>query len=140
VTHLGLTGIVPELPDEVVLHGEPLLVLHTRGQAPEDHQAWSVHRRGSPQADVLETMAQRGIDVRAQVVSRVDRSATDLVAETGGSSYGVVWDGWRKHARRAAQVNPLHGLHLVGASVHPGASLPYVAWGAAHVAARLGSG
>jgi phytoene dehydrogenase-like protein len=32
----------------------------------------------------------------------------------------------------------LPGLHLLGAGMHPGASIPYVVWGAAHVAERIG--
>jgi UDP-galactopyranose mutase len=137
VTHLGLSEDVPSLPAEVVLHGEPLLGLTTTGSAPAGHHAWPVQRRGSAQEDVLITLVRRGIDVREQVVTRVDRSAVDVIQETSGSSYGLAWAGWRAAARRAAQSNPLPGLHLLGASMHPGASVPYVAWGAAHVATRL---
>ena len=32
--HLGLRGDVPDLPHEVVLHGDPLIVVRTNGQAP----------------------------------------------------------------------------------------------------------
>ncbi len=138
VTHLGLTGDVPVLPAEVVLHGEPLLVLTTSGSAPDGQHAWTVLRRGSAQEDVLVTMVRRGIDVRDKVVTRLDRTPIDLIQETGGSAYGLAWSGWRAHVQRAAQTSPLPGLHLVGASMYPGASIPYVAWGAAHVAARLG--
>ncbi len=138
VTHLGLRGAVPALPDEVALHGDPLVVVTTRGAAPAGCHAWTVQWRGSAHEDVLVTLASRGIDVREQVVSRLDRSPADLVAETGGSSYGLCWNGWRDHARRAALLNPFDGLHLVGASLHPGPTVPYVVWGAAHVAARLG--
>jgi UDP-galactopyranose mutase len=87
---------------------------------------------------VLTTLATRGIDVRSQVLARVDRSPDEVVAETGGSSYGFEWDGWRASAKRAALTNPLPGLHLIGASMHPGSTIPYAAWGAAHVAERLG--
>ncbi len=138
VTHLGLAGDVPDLPDEVVLHGEPLLAVHTTGTAPPGQCAWTIHRRGSAQEDVLLTMARRGVDVRKAVVTRLDRSSVDLIQETGGSSYGLAWAGWRAHVQRAAQTHPLPGLYLLGASMHPGASVPYVAWGAANVATRLG--
>lgn len=138
VTHLGLAEEVPALPGEVVLHGEPLLVLTTTGSAPDGHQAWTVLRRGSAQEDVLITMVRRGVDVRSQVVSRLDRTPVDLIQETGGSSYGLAWAGWRAHVQRSAQARPLPGLHLVGASMHPGSSIPYVAWGAAHVAELVG--
>jgi UDP-galactopyranose mutase len=139
VTHLGLIADdVPELPDEVVLHGEPLLVVHTRGQAPDGHRAWTVWRRGSAQEDVLVTLVRRGIDVRRQVVSRVDRSAVDVVSETAGSPLGIASAGWRAAVAWAGMGQPLPGLEAVGASVFPGAGIPYVAWGAAHVAARVG--
>src|SRR5680860_1398745 len=35
VCHLGLRGDVPDLPDELVLHGDPMLVVRTSGTAPE---------------------------------------------------------------------------------------------------------
>jgi phytoene desaturase len=138
VTHLGLAGDVPALPAEVVLHGEPLIALTTTGTAPGGHHAWTAQRRGSVQEDVLISMVRRGLDVRDQVVTRVDRTSVDLIQETGGSPHGLAWAGWRAQAQRAAQTHPLPGLHLLGASMHPGASVPYVAWGAANVAARVG--
>jgi phytoene dehydrogenase-like protein len=138
VTHLGLSPGTPDLPDEVVLHGEPLLVVTTTGSAPPGDRAWTVWRRGSAQEDVLVTMVRRGLDVRAHLVTRLDRTPIDLIQETSGSSYGLAWAGWRAHVQRSAQTHPLPGLYLVGASMHPGASIPYVAWGAAHVATRIG--
>jgi phytoene dehydrogenase-like protein len=138
VVHLAIAGEVPALPPEVVLHGDPLLTLHTGGRAPAGHHAWTIHRRGSSSVDVVATLARRGIDVREQVVARVDRSPSDVVGELGGSPYGMAWDGYRAHAQRAALTSPVPGLHLIGASVHPGAGIAYAAWGAAHVAARIG--
>jgi UDP-galactopyranose mutase len=138
IVHVGLSGDVPALPEEVVLHGEPLLVVHTCGQAPNGHHAWTIHRRGSAAEDVLVSLARRGIDVRDEVVARVDRTPSDVLAELGGSPYGIAWDGYRAYARRAALVAPLPGLHLVGASVHPGPGVAFAAWGAAHAAARIG--
>ena len=141
VTHLGLDlreRDVPVLPDEVVLHGEPLLVVQTGGDAPAGHRAWTVWWRGSRPEDLLMHLVRRGIDVRRNVVTRVDRTPAELVNETGGSPFGLAWAGWRAQVERAAWSHPLPGLHLLGASQHPGASIPYVAWGAAHVAARIG--
>ncbi|HSS68509.1 MAG TPA: NAD(P)/FAD-dependent oxidoreductase [Nocardioidaceae bacterium] len=138
IVHLGLSGEVPTLPPEVVLHGEPLVAVHTGDHAPTGHHAWTVHVRGSSSEDVVATLARRGIDVRSQVVARVDRSAADVARENAGSSYGLAWDGYRNYARRAALVTPVSGLHLIGASVHPGAGVAFAAWGAAHAAARIG--
>jgi phytoene dehydrogenase-like protein len=139
VTHLGLAGSVPELPDEVVLHGDPLLAVRTSGRAGDGRRAWTVLRRGESGSDVLAVLAARGIDVRDHVLTRVDRSAADLIAECGGSPYGLAWAGYRTLAARSRFTAPMPGLHCLGASMHPGPGIPYVAWGAAHVAARIGS-
>lgn len=138
VTHLGLRGDVPDLPAEVVLHGDPLIVVTTTGAAPDGCRAWTVHHRGAPGEDIVVTLVRRGLDVRHLVVSRLERDAVTQIQATGASPYGLAWAGHRAHARRAALVHPLPGLHLVGAGVHPGAGIAYVGWGAAHVAARVG--
>ena len=138
IVHLGLSGEVPALPPEVVLHGEPVVTVHTGGHAPTGHHAWTVQVRGSSTEDVVTTLARRGVDVRGQVVARVERSTADVAGENAGSPYGLAWDGYRNYARRAALIAPVPGLHLVGASVHPGPGVAYAAWGAAHAAARVG--
>ncbi|MEJ7707959.1 MAG: NAD(P)/FAD-dependent oxidoreductase [Nocardioidaceae bacterium] len=139
VTHLGLRGDVPDLPDEVVLHGEPLLVIRRGHRATSAGAvAWTVLRRGDGGEDVLEIMAARGVDARACVVARIHRDPNEMIAELGGSPFGLQWDGWRAHAQQATFGNPLPGLHLIGTAMHPGPTIPYVAWGAAHVAARIG--
>jgi UDP-galactopyranose mutase len=140
VTHLGVSGPARDLPDEVVLHGDPLMVILGGGSAPAGGQAWTVLRRGSASEDVLLSLARRGIEISERVVTRVDRSPADVVAETCGSPYGLAYDGWRATGRRAAHTNPLAGLYLLGASIHPGASIPYVAWGAAHAAQLVDAG
>jgi UDP-galactopyranose mutase len=160
VTHVGLRGNVPHLPEEVVYHGDPLLVLSTAaGSAPPGAAVWTLWTRGGEHLgppgrlgalnrpvqsgrpdplDALDALAGYGIDVRPLVAQRIDRSRADLVAETGGSSYGLAGAGWRAHAARARFGNPLPGLHLLGAGMHPGPSIPYVVLGAASVAARIG--
>jgi len=59
--------------------------------------------------------------------------------ESAEAATGYYWGEprLRAHVQRAAQTHPLPGLYLSGASMHPGASVPYVAWGAAHIAARI---
>ncbi|MEJ7690918.1 MAG: hypothetical protein WKF76_11075 [Nocardioidaceae bacterium] len=93
---------------------------------------------GAPGEDIAVTLVRRGLDVRHLVVARLERDAVAQIRATGASPHGLAWAGHRAHARRAALVQPLPGLHLVGAGVHPGAGIPYVGWGAAHVAARVG--
>lgn len=146
ITHVGLSGPVPALPAETVLHGDPLVVVRRQAPArsPEEASreleppAWTILHRGGPEVDVLDILAQRGLDIRSLVKARLDRAPVEIFAETANPSYGFEWDGWRAYARRAALTNPLPGLHLIGAWTHPGASIPYAAWGAAHVAERLG--
>jgi UDP-galactopyranose mutase len=139
VTHLGLVGDVPVLAAETVLHGEPLLVVRANGTAPSGHAAWTVLRRGRPNhgsGDTLDVLAARGLDVRANIVARVDRSPDRIVSETSGSPYGVAWSGRETLYARAPTASPVEGLYCVGASAHPGAGLPYVGLGSA-LAARL---
>ncbi|MPZ63932.1 MAG: FAD-dependent oxidoreductase [Propionibacteriales bacterium] len=138
VTHLGLTSRVPDLPAELVLHGDPTLVVRTTDDAPDGHRAWTVVRRGDAEEDVLSTMTRRGLDVRLEVVSRVDRAPSDIVTELNGSPYGVSWDGTGTVSRRLPNETPVPGLYCVGASAHPGAGVPLAGLGAALVAQLIG--
>ncbi|MDQ4084944.1 MAG: FAD-dependent oxidoreductase [Actinomycetota bacterium] len=141
VTHLGLTATadVPRLPGETVLHGEnSTLVVRPDDQAPPGHVGWTVLRRGDVGENTLDALARRGIDVREQVVARVDRSPADIVRASGGSPCGVRWAGPRTVGLRPAHQTPVHGLYCVGASAHPGAGVPLVGLGAASVAQLVG--
>ncbi len=138
VTHLGLSGHVPDLPLEVVLHGDPTLVVRTHGTAPAGAAAWTVLARGQPVGDVVPALASRGIDVRGRVEVRVDRSAEDQVRELGGSPYGVLWRGRTTTDHQLAPV-PVTGVHLAGVHAAAGAELPLVGLAAAVVAQRIGA-
>jgi UDP-galactopyranose mutase len=131
VSHLGLSADAPDLPFETVLHGDPLLVV--RGESP---RTCTVLCRGIAREDVLETLARRGLDLRAQVMTRIDRSPADIVAASGGSPYGLAWRGHRSALQRLR--TEIDGLHFVGASAFPGAGIPLVGLGVAQVAARIG--
>ncbi len=136
VCHLGLAG-APALPAEVVLHGDPLLVVRTSGTAPAGSAAWTVLSRGARGEDVLTTLAGRGLDVRRLVQVRVDRSPDDQVGELGGSSYGVQWQG-RRTVDRTLRPLPVPGVHAVGVYAAAAAELPLVGLTAAVVAQRVG--
>jgi phytoene dehydrogenase-like protein len=138
VTHLGLRGGVPALPREVVLHGDPLLVVRTGGQAPAGAAAWTVLGRGRLAEDVVTALARRGIDVRDAVEVRVDRSPKDLVEAWGGSPYGVLWQGRATVERRAGTTTPWPNVFCAGAHATPGAGIPFVGLGAALAAAAIG--
>ncbi|GAB3783453.1 phytoene desaturase family protein [Nocardioides ungokensis] len=138
VVHLGLEGPVPELPRETVLHGDPMLVVRTGGRAPEGHAAWTVHGRGRLAEDMLLALARRGLDVRAHVVARVDRSPRDLVERWGGSPLGVLWQGRATVRQRLGPATPVAGVYAAGAHATPGAGLPFVGLSAALVAQAVG--
>ena len=139
VSHLGLVGDLPDLPHEVVLHGDPTLVVRTNGSAPEGAAAWTVLGRGRLSGDIVTALARHGIDVRAQLEVRVDRSPRDQVEELAGSAYGVLWQGRSTIDRRLAGP-PMEGVHAAGVYAAAGAGLPFVGLAAAVAAERVGPG
>ncbi len=139
VAHLGLDTPDLGLPHEVVLHGDPMLVLRTGGRAPDGSSTLTVHGRGELSEDILHALARHRIDVRAHVVTRVDRSPRDLVDSWGGSPMGVLWQGRATVRRRLGPGTPVPGVYAAGAHAVPGAGLPYVGLSAALVAAEIGS-
>jgi UDP-galactopyranose mutase len=138
VAHLGLTGDVPDLAHEVVVHGDPMIVIRPGGTAPEGGTAWTLHGRGKLAEDILQALARQGIDVREQVVTRVDRSPLELVTSWGGSPHGVLWQGRATVRHRLGPTTPVAGVYAVGAHATPGSGLAYVGLGAAVVAAEVG--
>jgi UDP-galactopyranose mutase len=138
VSHVGLEGDVPDLPHELVLHGDPLLVVRTRGRAPTGGHAWSVLGRGRVDEDLLMVLARRGLDVRDRVVTRVDLTARDLVEGWRGSPGGVLWQGRGTVRRRLGPRTPVPHLYAAGAHATPGAGLPFVGLSAALVAQVVG--
>jgi len=138
VCHVGLEGDVPALPHEVVLHGDPLLVVRTGGRAPEGGAAWTVLARGRIAEDVLTALARHGIDVRTQVVARVDRGPRDLVERWGGSPHGVRWQGPRTARTRLGPRTPIEGVLTAGAHATTGSGLPFAGLSAALVAEVVG--
>ncbi|SED32640.1 UDP-galactopyranose mutase [Nocardioides exalbidus] len=138
VTHLGLEGDVPDLPHEVVVHGEPLMVVRTGGRAPDGAAAWTVLTRGRVYEDVLVALTRRGIDVRTQVVTRVERTPRDLVEAWGGSPHGVLWQGPRSARTRLGPRTPIAGVLTAGAHATTGSGLPFAGLSAALVAEIVG--
>ncbi|WP_395694720.1 phytoene desaturase family protein [Nocardioides sp.] len=133
VVHVGLAEEVPALPHELVLHGDPMLVVRRNGP-----RTLTVHGRGRLSEDILRALARHRIDVRADVVARVDRSPRDQVERWGSSPYGVVWQGRGTVRRRLGPRTPVAGVYAAGAHATPGAGLPFVGLSAALVAAAVG--
>lgn len=138
VCHLGIVGEVPDLPHEVVLHGDPMIVLRTNGTAPAGGHAWTLLGRGRLAEDMVTTLQRQGIRVRDQVEVRRDRSPRELVQEWGGSPLGVLWQGRGTLAQRMGTRAPVDGVYLAGAHTTPGAGLPSVGLSAALVAQLVG--
>lgn len=138
VCHVGLTDDVPDLAHEVVLHGDPLLVVRTGGRAPEGGAAWTVLARGRLAEDPLVALARRGLDVRHHVVARIDRSPRELVEQWGGSPHGVLWQGPRTARTRLGPRTPVPGVLTAGAHATTGSGLPFAGLSAALVAELVG--
>jgi UDP-galactopyranose mutase len=122
ITHLGLdeAGSFSTLPSEVVLHGDPMLVVMTRGRAPSGGAAWTVVSPGSAATDVVEELATRGLDVRRRVTTRIDRRPSPATTA------------------RPRPIAPAPGLFRAGPAAPIGSTLPYSVWGAANVATLVG--
>ena len=138
VAHLGLVGEVPDLPPEVVLHADPLIVIRTGGTAPEGGTAWTLHGRGKLAEDILDALARHKIDVREQVAVRVDLSPRELVEQWNGSPCGVLWQGRATIRHRLGPTTPIAGVYAAGAHAAPGAGVPFVTQSAALVAQVVG--
>jgi phytoene dehydrogenase-like protein len=137
-TYLGLAGDLRDLPHELVVHDDPTLVVRTVGRAPEGQHAWTVQGRGTRDEDPVAALARHGLDVREQVVTRVDRSPRELVEGWGGSPSGVRWQGRATVRRRLGPRTPVAGVYAAGSHATPGSGLPYVGLSAALVAQVVG--
>jgi phytoene dehydrogenase-like protein len=138
LTLLGLEDPVPDLPHELVVHGDPTLVLRTTGRAPSGGRAWSVRSHGRGDEDPLVTLARHGVDLRGRVVTRIDLSPRDLVQRWGGSPLGVLWEGRRTVRHRLGPRTPVHGVYAAGAHATPGSGLAFVGLSASLVAQAVG--
>lgn len=149
VCHLGLSGEVPDLPAQVVVHGLGTLVLDTGRHLdqPGGLHAWTIQGRGritgdeengENEEDMVLALARGGIDVRRQVEVRVDRRPRELVQEWNGSPLGVLWQGRATLEHRLGTRTPLAGVLMAGAHTTPGAGIPFVGLGAALVAQVVG--
>lgn len=138
MAHIGVVGEVPDLPAEVVLHGDPQLILRTTGTAPDGAHAWTLLGRGRLAEDIVTALARKGIRVREQVEVRMDRSPRESVQLWGGSPVGVLWQGRQTATRRLGPDTPVAGVYQVGAHAKPGAGLAPVGLSAAQVATLVG--
>jgi phytoene desaturase len=128
--------------------------------APQGHEAWFVlvnaarHGTGPGCVDwdapgvaaayaehVLDTLAERGLNVRDRIVFVERRTPADLGRDTAtpdGAIYGTSSNGWRAAFLRARNRSPVAGLFVVGGSAHPGGGIPMVLMSAAITAEMIG--
>jgi len=121
----------------VFLHGEPLLLVRTGGQAPLGHRAWTVEHHPARE-DVLATMARRGIDVRTAVVARSTHTPPEVGGSHQDSGAGMAWRGYRSGLRRPVPATQIERVYRIGADVHPGPGLVAAGLAAAQVAEAVG--
>jgi len=138
VCHVGLAGEVPELPHEVVLHGDATLTINTMGTAPPGKAAWTISARGRLSEDVLRALARQKIDIRGNVEHRVDRSPRQQVEEYLGSPYGVLWQGRATITGQLLTRTPLPDVYAVGAHTTISALTPFVGLTSSLVADAIG--
>jgi UDP-galactopyranose mutase len=136
--YLGIGGEVRDLPHELVVHGDPTLVVRTTGRAPDGHRAWTVLTRGTRDDDPVSVLVRHGLLARDQVVTRLDRTPRDLVERWGGSPLGVRWQGRGTVRRRLGPRTPIAGVYAAGSHATPGSGLPYAGLSAALVAQVVG--
>ena len=139
VCHVGLAAPVRDLPHEVVVHGDPLLVVRSGGRSPDGGAAYTVQGRGKLAEDILKALARHQLDLRTDLVTRVDRSPRDLVSTWQTSPYGVLWQGRGTVRSRLGPRTPIEGVYAAGAHATPGAGLPFVGLSAALVAQVVGA-
>jgi UDP-galactopyranose mutase len=138
VCHVGLAAPVRELPHEVVVHGDPMLVVRSGGRAPAGGAAYTVHGRGRLAEDILTALARHQLDLRTGLVTRVDLTPRDLVSQWRSSPYGVLWAGRGTVRARLGPRTPIPNVYAAGAHATPGAGLPFVGLSAALVAQVVG--
>jgi UDP-galactopyranose mutase len=136
--YLGIGGEVRDLPHELVIHGDPTLVLRTTGRAPDGHRAWTALTRGQHDEDPVSVLVRHGLLTRDQVVIRLDLSPRELVERWGGSPLGVQWQGRGTVRRRLGPRTPVAGVYAAGSPATPGAGLPYAGLSASLVAQVVG--
>ncbi|UDY22502.1 phytoene desaturase family protein [Nocardioides sp. Kera G14] len=140
IVHLGLVGDLPEITTDVVLHGEPLVVVRPGGRAPDGATAWTLLVRGQILEDIDLVLWRHGIKIKPeQIVAEHRRSPAQLVGQWHGSPSGVVWGGRTTTFQRVGPRTPIPNVYAAGAASVSGDGLPFVGLSAALVAAAIGA-
>ena len=133
------TATLPDLPHEVVLHGDPMLVVRTGGPAPDGAAAWTILGRGRLAEDVLRRprAAQDRHPRRTSSAGSTGRRAT---SSTRGAARRSACCGRAAQTIRGrlGPTTPIPGVYAAGAHATPGSGLPFVGLSAALVAQAIG--
>ena len=86
--------------------------------------------------DVLRALARHRIDIREQVVARVDRPRA--TSSSGGAAHRWACCGRAATGAPARARTPIPGVYAAGAHATPGSGLPFVGLSAALVAQAIG--
>lgn len=139
IAHLGLVGDVPDLPGEVVFHGDPTIVVRPEPDTKPGTAAWTVLARGRVAEDLVNVLHRNGLKVRKNIEVRVDRSPRTLVELWHGSPLGTAWQGRATFAQRLGPATPIPGVYVAGAHSKTGSGIPAVGLSAASLATLIGS-
>ena len=138
VVHLGLTADVPDVGHELVLHGDPMIVVRAGGQRPGRPRGLDPARprpTGRGHRDGTGTAPHR----RPRPGGRPGRPVAPRPGRgPGGRAMGVLWQGRGTVRQRLGPTTPVPGVYAVGAHATPGGQVPFVGLSAALVAELVG--
>ncbi len=130
-TLLRLGPDAPEVPDDVMTHGDPPMRLWRAG----DDDRWAVAHQNAE--DPLVALVRVGLDLRPHVVERHDLPPTELVRL---GHWGWQWRGFATMAARPGGAHPLPGgLFMAGAHAHPGPTIEQIGLATEAIAEHLGA-
>ena len=131
-TLLVLDAEAPELPPDVLTHGDP--PVHLWSDSPGQ---WTLAHHNAE--DPVTALARVGIRVKDHVIERHDLSPADLVRL---GHWGWVWQGWTTLFDRpgVGTSTRLGGsLFMAGAHAHPGGTIEEIGSATAAIAEAIGA-
>ena len=138
VCHVGLSAPVRDLPHEVVVHGDPMLVVRSGGRAPAGGAAYTVHGRGKLAEDILRALARNQLDLRTDLVDPGRPEPSGPGAAVAHLAVRRAVGGPRHGAATARSAHPDRGRVRRRRARDAGRGLPFVGLSAALVAQVVG--
>ncbi len=141
LVHLGLaeaSELAEAATGVTVWHGDPMVSLRQGLAAPSGQAAVTIELRGGDVADPLALLAERGLELRDRVLTRIEVTPAEQSERWSGSPWGVRWQGRGTVRHRLGPRTPIAGVYCAGAHATPGAGIPLVGLSAALVAHVVG--